>query len=70
MSDDDYYCLNCGQTKDGSCWLFDSTECRVWPVDGKEHCVTHTFAVCPDCIDYMRTVMSEAEIKTLRWEGK
>ena len=69
-ANDDYYCISCEQLKSGGCWIFDSTECRVYPIDGKEHCKTDIFAVCPNCIDYMRTVIPEAEIKTLRWEDE
>jgi hypothetical protein len=75
MGKDTYLCINCDQIREvpeevEGGWVFDSTECRVWPIDGKEHCQTYSFNVCPYCIEKMKTYLSEAELRTLRWLGE
>jgi hypothetical protein len=68
MNLNEYFCIGCDEIRKGGCWVFTSTTTRVWPIDGKEHSVSDTFCVCPQCIEETKSHMNPEELKTLRWE--
>jgi hypothetical protein len=70
MNQNEYFCLGCDEIKKDGCWVFTSVDTSVWPIDGKEHSVSHTFCICPDCIEGIKSHMSPEELETLRWEDE